>query len=294
MRISILGSLEIVGPRGPIEFTARRQQIVLATLLWNANRVVPMDVLIDAIWGSAPPATARSQVHICVSSIRKRLVRGGLHQLVTTRPPGYRAWVEPGQLDLHVFDRLVDAGRAQVAAHRFAEADATFAEVLTLWRGAPFAGIDSDRVSSIAARVSERRVGVLEEYLDLQILLGRSAIVISELMALVEEYPYRERLRAQLMVALCRVGRQADALREYRQARALFASELGLEPGGQLRRLEREILSGVVDEPDVVPFELPHARGGSDSAEVIPAHVDRCCHRSGLIEVDHFRQAVHR
>src|ERR1700754_1978913 len=101
MRISILGPLEVVGPQGPVTFTARRQQIVLAIVLWNANRVVPMEVLIDALWGQEPPATARSQVHISVSGIRKRLARSGLHELVSTRPPGYQAWVREGELDMH-------------------------------------------------------------------------------------------------------------------------------------------------------------------------------------------------
>src|SRR5919205_4021342 len=100
MLISILGSLEIVGPRGPVRLTAPRQKVVLATLLWNANRMVPIERLIDAVWNGAPPLTARSQVHICVSNVRKRLARAGLHSLVDTEPPGYRAALGPGELDL--------------------------------------------------------------------------------------------------------------------------------------------------------------------------------------------------
>jgi DNA-binding SARP family transcriptional activator len=244
MWISILGSLEIVGPRGAIHLTAPRQKIVLATLLWNANRVVPIERLVDAIWDGSPPATARSQVHICVSSIRKRLARGGLHSLVDTNPPGYRASVDEDQLDLHVFDRLAASGRALMAVSRVEEATERFARALRLWRGQPFPGLDSDRVRSIAAQISERRIGMIEEYFDLRIELGHSAAIIGELMAHIEEYPFREHLRAQMITALCRAGRQADALREYREARALLVEELGLEPGGELRRLERDILTG--------------------------------------------------
>jgi DNA-binding SARP family transcriptional activator len=263
MQISILGPLEVVAPKGRIGFTARRQQIVLATMLWNANRVVPMEVLIDSVWGQAPPATARSQVHICVSGIRKRLDRSGLHTLLTTRPPGYQAWVRPGQLDLHVFNDHVDRARALRAADRMPEASDEFACALRLWRGEPFSGIQSDRVATIATQLADRRIGVLEEYFDIQIAMGRSAVVISELTALVEEHPYRELLRGQLMTALCRVGRQVEALREYRDTRALFARELGLEPSRPLRTLEREILSGTDFGPPDTPFDLVRPRTGS-------------------------------
>lgn len=244
MRISILGPLEVVGSPGPVTFTARRQQIVLAIVLWNANRVVPMEVLIDALWGHEPPATARSQVHISVSGIRKRLARSGLHALVSTRPPGYQAWVREGELDLHVFDQHVARAHAQVANDELPEAAESFTQALRLWRGEPFAGVRGDRVSAIAAQLTDRRISVFEELTEVQLRLGRSTPMIGDLMALVGEHPFRERLRAQLMTALCAAGRQVEALREYRDMRALFARELGLEPSPRLRRLEHEILTG--------------------------------------------------
>src|ERR1044072_5954758 len=112
MRIAILRPVTITGTRGPIDFTARRQQVVLATLLWSAGRTVPIESLIDAVWGATPPDTARSQVHICVCGIRKRLDRGGLADLVGTCSPGYRATVRPGDLCLPGFGRLTGEGPA--------------------------------------------------------------------------------------------------------------------------------------------------------------------------------------
>jgi DNA-binding SARP family transcriptional activator len=244
MRISVLGSLEIAGPGGVVDVTAPRQRSVLAALLADANRVVTIDHLVDVIWGDAPPSTARSQVHICVSSVRKRLARGGVHSLVVTRQPGYLAAVDSEQLDLHRFDRFVAGGRRLVAAGHFEEAAQHFADALLLWRGRPFAGVDSSRIQSFAAQIGERRLCVVEDYFDLQIRLGRSGTVISDLMAHIEEYPFRERLRAQLIVALCRTGRRGEALGEYREVRTQFADELGLDPGAELRRLERDILAG--------------------------------------------------
>lgn len=244
MRILLLGPLEVVGPQGPVTFTARRQQIVLAIILWNANRVVPMEVLIDALWGQEPPATARSQVHTSVSGVRKRLARSGLHELVSTWPPGYRTWVRDGDLDLHEFDRHVTRARAHVLAGRGEEAAESFTQALRLWRGDPFAGLHGERVAAIAAQLADKRVGVFEELMEAQLRLGRGALMIGDLTAMVAEHPYRELLRAQLMTALCQAGRQVEALREYRHTRDLLARELGLEPSPRLRLLEQEILNG--------------------------------------------------
>lgn len=251
MRISILGPLEVVGPQGPVTFTARRQQIVLAIILWNANRVVPMEVLIDALWGQEPPATARSQVHISVSGIRKRLARSGLHELVSTCPPGYRAWIRDGESDLHEFDEHVTRARTQELAGRIEEAAESYRQALRLWRGDPFSGVHGERVTAIAAQLADKHVSVFEEMMEVQLRLGRGAPMIGDLTALVAEHPYRELLRAQLMTALCQAGRQVEALREYRHMRALFARELGLEPSPRLRLLEQEILTGA--QPAALP-----------------------------------------
>lgn len=231
---------------------------MLATLVWQANRVVAIDSLIDALWGTMPPDTARSQVHICVSGIRKRLARSGLHQLVDTEPPGYLARVDAGELDVQVFDDLVGKGRALMAERRWTEASRFLADALALWRGDPFPGVDSDRVRSMIAQLVERYITTSEDYFQLQNRLGRSADIVGELIALVERYPFRERLRGELMVALCQTGRQAEALREYRETRALFVDELGVEPSWELRRLEQDILADRM--PGGRQDGIPHPR----------------------------------
>lgn len=247
MRISVMGPLEIIGPRGPAGITAPRQRIVLTALLLKSNRTVPVEMLIDAVWGENPPATARSQIHICVSNLRKRLARAGVFTLIDTQPLGYRARVDDDELDLHRFDRLVTDGRALVARGDLAAAAECLAAALRLWREPAPLGGDGDWVRSMAGHIWDWRAGVAEEYFDLRIALGQAASILRDLAALVAEYPFRERLRAQLMISLCRAGRQVDALGEYRELRDLFARELGLRPGLELRRLERDILSGAAE-----------------------------------------------
>ncbi|MEV5718757.1 AfsR/SARP family transcriptional regulator [Amycolatopsis mediterranei] len=242
--ISILGPLELTGPRGPIRLTARRQQILVGALVWQANRVVSIDSLIDVMWGTESPSTARSQVHISVSGVRKRLARAGLHRLIDTEPPGYLARVGPGKLDAHRFDELAELGRTALAAGRLSDADQYYAAALRLWRGDPFSGLRNEHIESIAARLCERRITLSENHFDVRIMLGRSADIISEVVPLVAKYPFRERLRAQLMIALSRSGRTMEALRVYQETRQLFVSELGVEPGPVLRDLEQEILTG--------------------------------------------------
>lgn len=242
--ISILGPLELTGPRGTIRLTARRQQILVAALVWQANRVVPIDSLIDVMWGAESPSTARSQVHISVSGVRKRLARSGLHQLIDTEPPGYLVRVGPGQLDAHRFDELAELGRAAMTVGELDDADRYYTEALRLWRGDPFSGLRNEHIESIAARLCERRITSSENHFDVRIMLGRSADIISEVVPLVAKYPFRERLRAQLMIALSRTGRTMEALRVYHETRQLFVRELGMEPGAVLRDLEQEILTG--------------------------------------------------
>jgi DNA-binding SARP family transcriptional activator len=202
VNISILGPCELHGPYGSVRLNARRQQIVLATLLWHSNRVVSVQALIDAVWGSSPPTTARTQIHICVSEIRRRLAPFGLHRILETIPPGYRVRVGANELDLHVFDQLAARGRALRVRGRLDEAASCFAQALRLWRGAPFAGLDGEKITWMAERLAVRRLDVSEEYFDVRIRLGRGAEIATALAAMVEQYPSRDRLRVQLKTVL--------------------------------------------------------------------------------------------
>ncbi|MEV7279396.1 BTAD domain-containing putative transcriptional regulator [Streptomyces sp. NPDC093111] len=249
MRFRLLGPLEVVGPGGPALITAERQRIVLAVLLLEPNRIVPMGRLVDAVWGSAPPPTARAQIQICVSIVRASMAKAGLPDVIQTRSPGYFVEVEDEELDLHVFERAATAGRTAAEAGRFEEAASAFESALGLWRGSACfgGGITSTVLQAPAARLDEQRLAVVEQWVDARLALGLHQQLVARLIDLVMQNPLREHLRAQLMVALSRSGRQAEALEVYRRGRRELIDELGIEPGEELRRLQESILSGRLD-----------------------------------------------
>ncbi|MEU7019316.1 BTAD domain-containing putative transcriptional regulator [Streptomyces sp. NPDC046203] len=241
--------MDVVGPGGPALITAERQRIVLAVLLLEHGRIVPMDRLIDAVWGEAPPPTARAQIQICVSMVRASMAKVGLPDVIQTRSPGYLADVGEGELDLHVFERAAATGRTAAEAGRFDEAAAAFETALGLWRGSACfgGGVTSTALEAPAARLDEQRLTVVEQWVDARLALGLHQQLVARLIDLVMQNPLRERLRAQLMVALSRSGRQAEALEVYRRGRRELIDELGIEPGEELRRLQESILAGRLD-----------------------------------------------
>jgi len=224
MQYRILGPVEVQGDDGPLRLGGAKQRAVLALLLLHARRVVSPEQLIDELWGDAPPDTARETVQVYVSRLRKLLPDGAL----VTRKAGYVLDVEPDALDLAQFERL--------------RAERRFHGALALWRGPPLAEFEEPFARVEGARLEELRLTTLEERLDADLARGRHTDLVGELEALVAEHPHRERLRSQLMLALYRSGRQAEALAAYRDARASLA-ELGIEPSEQLRRLEQQILT---------------------------------------------------
>ncbi len=263
-RFRVLGLLQVRG-HAPVVVTARRQQVVLALLLLNGNRVVPLAALLDALWGATPPTTARAQVQTCVSALRRALAKAGLGERISARGSGYCLDLAPGELDLHEFETLVARGRA---ARRPEEARAAFREALALWRGDPLTGIDSGVVRAHQVRIAERRVEVLEDCLDAELELGLHREVVGEISVLTEEYPLRERFVLQLMTALHRCGRRVEALAAYRAVRRRFVEELGLEPGAALRELHQDILAGSSEAPvsvravpRMLPARLPYFTG---------------------------------
>lgn len=243
MRFGILGPLRVGG--GEATVTAGRDRTVLAVLLLRAGRVVPVEELIDAVWEERPPATARTQLQICVSRLRQRLAVLGLPPGIIVRDPvGYGIRVEPDDLDAEVFAREVEAARAEVAAGRHPEARRRYRSALALWRGPALSGMTSRSVRRRAQALDEQRLTALEECVDVELRLHRAADLIGELTESVERNPLRERLRGQLMLALSGVGRQADALAVYREGRRLYAEELGIEPGAALQELHQRVLAG--------------------------------------------------
>jgi DNA-binding SARP family transcriptional activator/tetratricopeptide (TPR) repeat protein len=238
----ILGPMEVAG--GRLALDAPRQRVVLAMLLVEANKVVPLDRLADAVWDDGPPATARSQVQICISILRRELARAGMPDMIVTRAPGYQLRVDDDDLDLLLFDRHTVEARRAVAEQRHSDAAAALRAALRYWSGEPLAGIDSRLVRTAATKIAERLLAACEDRIELDLQLGAHHDVVGDLLTLVAEHPLRERLRALLMIALYRAGRQPEALAVYRQAREEFAEELGIEPSVELRNLERAILTG--------------------------------------------------
>ncbi|SFD53469.1 AfsR/SARP family transcriptional regulator [Streptomyces aidingensis] len=244
MEYRILGPLEVRDDQAAVEIGGTRQRTVLALLLLEAGRIVPTDRLVDGLWDEEPPATSRSQIHICISALRRRL-SGDRGKFIDTRAPGYRLRVAGGELDLHSFEAHLAAARAAVKDGAPLRAAGELRSALALWSGPALAGIGSRLVRRAAAALDEKRLAAHEECLALELEHGSGAPqdLAGELAALVAAHPLRERPVALLMTALHRAGRQAEALEEYRRARERFTGELGIEPGEELRDLHQRVLT---------------------------------------------------
>lgn len=253
MEFRVLGSLMALADDEPVAIQSSRQRVVLAILLLEANQVVTWDQLVDALWDDTPPATARNQVQICVCELRRKLALGKFSGIVT-RSVGYAIMIGDHKLDLTEFERLVAAGRVAVAEGWPQEAVRLLREGLALWHGPALAGVKGVLVQVVAARLNEVRLAAWQDCIDLELELGHHHEVIGELTELVARHPLREGLRAQLMLALYRDGRQAEALAGFRTARDTLITELGLDPGEQLRDIERAILR---HHPELRPSRPP-------------------------------------
>ena len=237
----VLGSLEVVDEDRALALGSPQQRPLLAVLLVHRGEPVSSDRLIDELWGEQAPASAIKIVQGYVSNLRKVLGDG----LLVTRGRGYLLQAEPGQLDVDRFEALLAAGRHALAARRSRGprpsgcARRSGCGAVRRWRISP---TSRSRKAEIA-RLEEARLGALEDRIDAELALGEHARLVGELEALVREHPLRERLIGQLMLALYRSGRQADALESYRIARRRLVDELGLEPGRELQELERAILA---------------------------------------------------
>jgi DNA-binding SARP family transcriptional activator len=225
MEFRILGPLEVCAEGGRKLEVAGKPRTLLAILLLNANEAVSTDRLIEELWAGDPPETAGKALQVYVSQLRKLLGKERLE----TRPPGYLLRVEDDELDLGRFRRLREEGK--------------LGEALTLWRGPPLSDLADERFAQTEiARLEELRLASIEERIEQDLAEGREVELVGELEALVAEHPLRERLRAQLMLALYRSRRQAEALEAYQAARRTLVEELGIEPSPDLHELERRIL----------------------------------------------------
>jgi len=280
MEFRLLGPLVVIVRDRPLTFGGPREEKVLAALLADVNHVIPVPRLIDVVWDDDPPATAAKQVRNAVSRLRASLAPATA--TLATEPAGYRLISDPDQVDTLRFAAIVaDAATAAATGDVDWAADRLRA-ALALWRGPALAGLSGRVIDSIAAEWNERRAVTQETLFDHELALGRHRDVLGELTGLAAAHPTRERLVGQLMSALCRCGRQSDALAAYRRTRDVLAAELGLSPGAGLRELRQSILVGDprLDQRDPdpsipVPRHLPPLPRHFTGREAELAELDR-------------------
>jgi DNA-binding SARP family transcriptional activator len=248
----ILGPLEVRREGRPVQIGGAKERALLAILLLHAGEPVSVDRLIDELWGESPPATARKSVQVRVAGLRRALG----DEVVITTGDGYLLRPRPNQLDLHRFEQLLSDGSDALAAGDHTRALATLDEALALWRGPALADFTYESFAQAAiARLEELRAHALELRIEARLDLGVDDRVVGELEDLVATHRFRERLRGQLMLALYRDGRQAEALDVYRRTREEFVAELGIEPGPMLRELQQAVLrqDPSLDRPQPAP-----------------------------------------
>jgi DNA-binding SARP family transcriptional activator len=249
VQFRILGPLEVLDGEGrPLHLSRRKQRVVLAILLVHANRVVPLDRLVEELWGEQPPQQAIGSLQAYISHLRRLLEPERQSRtpagVLVSQAPGYRLVVAAEDLDAARFETLAARGRGLLDAEQHERAAAVLAEGLALWRGPVLADLtEAPFAQAERARLEELRVAALEDRATAELALGHHAALVGELEQLVAAYPFRERLHGLRMLALYRSGRQAEALQAYRGASGVLRDELGIDPGPWLRRLEGEILN---------------------------------------------------
>jgi len=255
MQFRVLGPLEVEADGGPVVLGGPKERLLLALLLARPNRVVSVEALIQGLWGGHPPRSAGKTLQAHVVRLRRALepgrARGAAGEVLVTRQPGYLLRVAPGALDAARFEELTEAARRALADGAADAAGSMLREALGLWRGQAFEEFaDTEFGAAEADRLADLRLVAVEDRIEADLRLRRHRELVAELEELVRDQPLRERLWAQLLLALYRSGRQADALLAYQRARSVLVEELGIDPGGELRRLQAAIL---VQDPGLDP-----------------------------------------
>lgn len=260
MEFRLLGPVEFVVDGRALPLGGAKQRALLAFFVLHAGEAVSTDALIDALWGERPPETAANTLQVHLSRVRKTLAATGRSPLLLRGEDGYRLAVDPEWVDRTRFERLASAGRAALRAGDAPGSLSVLEEALALWRGTPLADVpDEDFAQVERAALEEVYAGAVEDRIEAQLALGRGGELVPELERLVRRHPLHERLRAHLMLALYRSGRQADALAAYQDARRTLLEEVGLEPSPVLRDLERRILE---HDPSLGPETEPPSQTG--------------------------------
>ncbi|MFG1947732.1 BTAD domain-containing putative transcriptional regulator [Nonomuraea sp. NPDC048826] len=241
MQFGILGALEVVSEGQRLPVRSAKQRTLLALLLCHRGRVARSEALIDALWGEEVADAGQRRLRLQLFRLRRAL---GPKAEIVHDSAGYLLRVPPGAVDAWRFEELVQEGRQAVKAGAVARGGELLRTALGLWRGPALSGLDDlPLLHHQATRLEEERLAALADRVDADLRLHRHADLVGELTALVREHPLRERFRGQLMLALYRAGRQAEALAVYRDGRHILTSDLGLEPSPELRRLETAILT---------------------------------------------------
>ena len=243
--VRVLGPFEVVDDGRVLALGGPKQRAVLAMLALDVGRVVTRDRLVDGVWGDAAADTAVQTLQVYVSMLRRVLGSGrDGGPAIVSRSPGYLLDIDPDDVDARRFERLLTVGRKHLVEDRHEAAARTLSGALELWRGAPLADLgDSDFAGPEVARLQELRLGGIEDRVEADLACGRHVALVAELRALVAAHPFRERLWSQLMLALYRSGLQLDALEAYATSRRILMDDFGVEPGPELREMERRILN---------------------------------------------------
>ncbi|MET7401640.1 AfsR/SARP family transcriptional regulator [Dactylosporangium sp. NPDC005572] len=244
MKFAILGPLEVFASGRRINVPGTRERKILAALLLAAGGRSSLDRLVGAVWDANPPATARKQVQNCVAGLRRRFLRAGARpEILETRPGGYQLSIGHDELDARVFVERVNTARLATTAGRAEEATVHYRVALAMWRGPVLEDLDSQSVAASAAWLAELQLSASEECFDLELDTGRHKQIVGDLLQLCAEFPARERLHGQLILALHRSGRQVDAHTVYRRLHRHLADELGVDPSADLLRLRDRLLT---------------------------------------------------
>ncbi len=247
-QFKVLGPLEILAGERICAPSQPKVRSVLALLLLRSGRVVPMDTLIEELWGFESPPTAVATVQTYIYQLRRMFEEQELNpfggQLIVTRPTGYLIRAEPEQLDAAVFERLARQGRMLLEAGRTSEAADVLYRALDMWTGPALADVRrGNLLDAYAVHLEERRISTLELQIQADVRLGKHSELIGELRSLVSTHPLNEWFHGQLMMALSRAGRRSEALQAYQCLRAVLRDELGVDPSPELQRLQHQVLS---------------------------------------------------
>jgi DNA-binding SARP family transcriptional activator len=261
----VLGQLRVAGPNGTVDLKSVRQRTILASLILNANHLVPTEVLIDAVWPEAPPNTARDQIYTCISQLRRTLAAAGLEDRIVTRFPGYVLEVRKGELDLDTFEQQAGACLTASGAAMTRETVTMMRHALSLFSGDPFADVDSQAIRRATQPILERKMALAERCVETELEHNLFAEALTDLAGLIAENPLQERLRAMQITALHRAGRQADALAAYQETRSEIIEQLGVEPSAELHDAYMKVLADEADfcrsvsvaQPRAIPRQLP-------------------------------------